>query len=105
MKLTATYNAPSWARPITLHTYCLDPGSPFLKDLRRDGLRCFKRLSADSGQEAQWEEHCLDDGEMGFLIVDDPDREIRVSEDKDFVSLRPGETWSKQCGCIHRPRR
>lgn len=31
---------------------------------------------------------------MGIMIVDNPDSEIRVSEDKDFVSLRPGETWS-----------
>ena len=90
---TVTYDAPSSENAITLHTYTLDPASQFQMQ-ERDGLRCYRRASDANGPEAQWPLCDLDDGEMGFLIVDAPDRSIRVSEDKDFVSLRPGESWS-----------
>ncbi|KAH7095926.1 hypothetical protein FB567DRAFT_43786 [Paraphoma chrysanthemicola] len=34
-----------------------------------------------------------DDGGCSFRIVDDPDLAIHVSQDEDFESLSPGETW------------
>ncbi|KAK0658060.1 hypothetical protein B0T16DRAFT_453463 [Cercophora newfieldiana] len=96
VKLTLTYDAPSSARPMTLHTYSFGAPYHLFLESRRDGLQCYRRMSSDDdgNQETRWELCDLDDGEIGFMLVDLPDREHRVSEDKRFVSLRPGETWS-----------
>ncbi|KUJ09453.1 uncharacterized protein LY89DRAFT_711234 [Mollisia scopiformis] len=32
----------------------------------------------------------------GFMIVDLPDETVKVNQDKDFVTLRPGESWTTQ---------
>jgi hypothetical protein len=46
-------------------------------------------------REGKWERCETEDTEStGFLLVDNPDERIKVSEHKDFVSLRPGESWT-----------
>ncbi|KAH7080484.1 hypothetical protein BKA63DRAFT_244736 [Paraphoma chrysanthemicola] len=44
--------------------------------------------------DGSWEPcDATDDGGCGFRIVDEPDFSIYVSQDKNFESLSPGETW------------
>ncbi|KAK4441899.1 hypothetical protein QBC34DRAFT_42917 [Podospora aff. communis PSN243] len=95
VKVTFTYDSDDFSagRAITLHTYLLDPASQFgMKE--RDGFRCYRRHTSGDGRDVQWLPWDDDDDDTCFLLVDDADRHIRVSEDKDFVSLRPGESWS-----------
>ena len=85
MTIKVTYDAEETARPITFH-------KPRLA--KHDYFRLYRRHGDD------WEEcgfQC--DGDMGFLIADEPDVEINVGQnDSFFVSLRPGETWSNTIG-------
>ncbi|KAF6829989.1 hypothetical protein CPLU01_07604 [Colletotrichum plurivorum] len=46
------------------------------------------------GAEAESWEECADHDGCSWDIYDGPDRDIRVAEDKDFRSLRPGESLS-----------
>jgi hypothetical protein len=70
------------ARPITLHIYAF-------KGLHTlaEGFRLYRRCNG------KWETS-YDNGETGFNIYDDPDIPVNVTQDKDFVSLRPGECWT-----------
>ncbi|KAI9149591.1 kinesin light [Paramyrothecium foliicola] len=44
----------------------------------------------------------VSDVSTGFILVDDPDVRVKVAEHEDFVSLKPGETWSREFA-IHHP--
>jgi len=79
--LKVTYDAGKTARPITFHTHHLEG---------LETLRLYRRYGTD------WV-LCdfQSDGNMGFLIVDEPNVEVNVGwNGKFFVSLQPGESWS-----------
>ena len=48
-------------------------------------------------REGKWKRcETEDTTATGFILVDLPDEKIQVNQDKDFVSLRPGESWTEQ---------
>lgn len=80
IKVKVTYESDR-PRPIIFHTYPLEGWSG-----PREGFRLYRRRSNE------WEECEIDEG-TGFMIVDDLDVSVNVSEDSNFVSLKPGESW------------
>lgn len=64
------------AKPITFHTRRVD-----------GGFRLFRRRQNNSTWEV-----CPRDDSTGFIIVDNPDVRVNVSEHDAFVSIKPGET-------------
>jgi hypothetical protein len=73
---------------VIFHKYLLEvPEGP------REGYYLYHRR----GGSAEWGSgYEPEDEEEGFMIVDDPDVSVRPAEHKDFISLRPGETWTTQ---------
>lgn len=68
-------------RPITIHVW----------PLRAEGCRFYR------WRDTRWDE-MEDDSYGAFLIVDAPDVELNIGESNDdnFVSLRPGESWTDE---------
>ncbi|OTA99828.1 hypothetical protein M426DRAFT_268576 [Hypoxylon sp. CI-4A] len=81
VKVKVTYEGNS-SKPIIFHTHAIE-----VRSGPREGYRLYRR------RHDEWEECDLDEDE-GFRIVDDPDVPVKVSEHEDFVSLRPGESWT-----------
>ncbi|RKU46442.1 hypothetical protein DL546_006864 [Coniochaeta pulveracea] len=81
-------------RPITIHAWTLHG----VYCGRREGLRVDRWVKTEKdqrgdGNDVSWEK-CEDDDEMGYLLVDE-DVAIRVGQDnKNFISLMPGEAWT-----------
>ncbi|KAE9376049.1 hypothetical protein N431DRAFT_481211 [Stipitochalara longipes BDJ] len=68
------------AKPITFHIYEFD-----------SAYRLYRL------REGKWKRCETEDSTMtGFIMVDLPDEKVNVSQNKDFVSLRPGESWITQ---------
>jgi hypothetical protein len=76
--INVVYDAPTGSRPIIFHS------SPFVS--------WSERLHRRQGDK--WEE--VEDDDTCFMIVDDPDVVVIVSEHKDFTSLEPGQTLTKK---------
>jgi hypothetical protein len=58
-----------------------------------EGFSLYRRYSG--GSEVPWEGCDLDDGcTPGFQIYDLPDQAVRVAEHDQFITLRPGESWT-----------
>ncbi len=68
------------AQPITFHIYDFSYA-----------YRLY-RLRAGKWKRCETE----DTTRTGFIMVDLPDKKVNVSKDKDFVALRPGESWITQ---------
>jgi hypothetical protein len=48
-------------------------------------------------RECKWKRcETEDTTRTGFIMVDLPDGKVKVNQDKDFISLRPGESWTTQ---------
>lgn len=77
VKINVVYEADPGSSPITFHSH------PFLAW----GNQLYRRLEGDD-----WETIVNDT--TGFMIVDDPDVAVNVTQDKNFATLQPGETWS-----------
>lgn len=80
------------AQPITIHIWLLYG----VYWRRREAWRLDRWVPGPSedGQAGSWQECELEDGEMGFLLVDE-DVDIHVGRDnRNFVSLMPGESWT-----------
>lgn len=62
---------------------------------RREGYDLYKHCDLDeSSDEQEWEICDLGDEGGGFGVFDWPDIKVCVCEDRDFVSLHPGESWT-----------
>jgi len=95
VRATITYNAPESNKPITFHTYDLNPNRLFPRS-QREGYALYKHHDLDqSSDEQEWQISYLDEDDMGsYAVFDAPDIQIHVREDADFVSLYPGEVWT-----------
>ncbi|KAH7124361.1 hypothetical protein EDB81DRAFT_219674 [Dactylonectria macrodidyma] len=81
VKISVLYEAPTGSPAITFHSY------PFQWWYGpREGYRLYRR------RENTWEK--IEDDTTGFMIVDDPDVSINVSQDENFEDLQAGETWT-----------
>jgi hypothetical protein len=68
------------AKPIIFHIYNFD-----------SGYRLYRL------REGKWERRETEDTTgTGFIMVDLPDEKVKISQHKDFVSLRSGESWTTQ---------
>lgn len=72
-------------RPISLHTYAFQALSG-----PREGFRLDRRSKID---DQNWEPCKLDD-ETGFRIVDEPDIDVIVGQDENFIALELGRSWT-----------
>ena len=75
-----TYQAEATAQPITFHTWVFEDDDNYQLGRLCNGI---------------WENY--DDEHSrgcGFLIVDDPDVPVNVSQNDRFASLHPGESWT-----------
>ncbi|CAM1501516.1 Fc.00g035000.m01.CDS01 [Cosmosporella sp. VM-42] len=79
--VNVVYEAPPESPPIIFHTY------PFISWWGpREGYRLYRR------QGDLWK--TIQNDTTGFMIVDDPDVKVNVSEDENFASLRAGQSWT-----------
>ncbi|KAK3290263.1 uncharacterized protein B0H64DRAFT_427817 [Chaetomium fimeti] len=81
-----TYDAPASERPIT-----------FAHRSAREGYELYKHHDLDEGSDEQeWQTCEMDDDEEGYRIFDSdgPDIKVRVRDQSEFISLRPGESWT-----------
>lgn len=68
------------AKPIIFHIFDFD-----------SGFRLYRL------REGKWKQCETEDSTMtGFILVDLPDEKFNVSQDKHFVSLVPGESWTSK---------
>lgn len=74
MKTSVVYEAPPGSPPITFHS---------------DYLRWYN-LYRRRGDK--WE--LIEDDTTGFMIVDEPDVAVNVSQSEYFTSLQPGQAWT-----------
>ncbi|KAH7371845.1 hypothetical protein BKA64DRAFT_268209 [Cadophora sp. MPI-SDFR-AT-0126] len=87
VQVKVTYEATQPARPITFHTHLFE-----VSDSPREGFRLYRHRDGD-----KWEKYVSpEETRSGFMIVDEPDIEVSPGQHEDFVSLRPGESWSTQ---------
>ncbi|KAL5327672.1 hypothetical protein ACEPPN_005373 [Leptodophora sp. 'Broadleaf-Isolate-01'] len=85
VKITVLYEAPADSPDITFHSF------PFQSWYGpREGYRLYRRrANTDSNS---WE--AIIDDAISFMIVDDPDVSVHVTQDGNFATLQPGQTWS-----------
>jgi hypothetical protein len=83
IKISVVYEAAPESLPITFHSL------PFVSWYGpREGYRLYRRRGD------KWETVEDDEDDACFMIVDDPDVAVNVSQDEDFASLQPGQTWT-----------
>ncbi|OAQ67454.1 kinesin light [Purpureocillium lilacinum] len=75
------------SKPVTFHTHRIN-----------SAFRLFRRghdepHGGEGGSGDAWVP-CDRDETLGYFIVDDPDVRVHVARHEDFVSLRPGESWT-----------
>lgn len=79
------------AKPIIIHDF------PFGHDNFRLQRRCpkYDPLMDSKGDPPQWKTYFGEerDGNRGWIIVDEPDVEVNVTDSEFFRSLQPGETF------------
>ncbi|KAJ9293495.1 hypothetical protein DTO271G3_7760 [Paecilomyces variotii] len=78
-------------KPIIIHNY------PFLSDNFRLQRRCNDYDPSKNSDEdpTQWKTYWDDERNPGWMIVDEPDVEVNVTNSTLFLSLKPGETFVK----------
>lgn len=81
IKSSVIYEAVPGSLPIIFHN-CFFVG----RWAPREGYRLYRR------QGDKWE-NIVDDTTC-YMIVDEPDIAVNVSQDEDFTSLQPGESWT-----------
>ncbi|CAG8890838.1 unnamed protein product [Penicillium egyptiacum] len=76
------------AKPITIHDY------PFYRDNFRLQRRChdYDPLKNSDEDPLQWKGYFDDERNEGWMIVDEPDVEVNVTDSIFFRSLQPGES-------------
>ncbi|KAG4435771.1 hypothetical protein IFR05_008745 [Cadophora sp. M221] len=84
MKIIVLYEALAGISAITFHNF------PFKSwHSHREGYRLYRRRANTNSNT--WE--AIIDDTTSFMIVDDPDVSVHVTQDENFASLRPGQTW------------
>ncbi|KAH6855441.1 hypothetical protein B0I37DRAFT_364920 [Chaetomium sp. MPI-CAGE-AT-0009] len=101
LQARVTYDAaPTSEKPITFRTR--DLWHLTYQRSRREGYELYKHHDLDEGSDEQeWQVCDMDDGEEGCAVCaydfDGPDIKVHVREDSEFISLRPGESWTTTC--------
>jgi hypothetical protein len=94
VQVTVAYDAPPSEKPVTFHTYDFQPWVLFPRTLR-EGYALYKYCNLDEDSDEQEWQICDTEADCGgFAIYDAPDIKLRIREDGDFASLRPGESWT-----------
>lgn len=93
--IKVTYKSASSAqdtRPIIFHIFAFTAHEDAREGYRLYRLRPDKTSTSDGGQI--WETCDESSSVDGFMIFDDPDVAVHPSQHKDFMSLKPGESWT-----------
>lgn len=81
MRISVVYEAAPDSSPIIFHS------APFVSwHGPRQGHRLYRRRG-DIWETVEEDDPC-------FMIIDDPDVAVNVSQDDNFASLQPGQTWT-----------
>lgn len=99
VQVKATYEAPASEKPITFRTSCdLWPTGSIGQRSQREGYELYRYHKLDEGSDEQeWQVCDFEDDEEGCYVgldFDGPDIKVHVREDAEFISLRPGESWT-----------